>query len=512
MNSFNLIKHLGISIETYKSYGVSGREPDGEPFQLYFPYTDGTTRVFNPQRYKWETIGKKRSDVSLFGFNQLPKVGEKVIITEGEIAVLTFAQMGIKAICLAPENTDLNFSIVRDLKKRFSDVIICFNRSKTGIEKSRTISEKFELINFSLPNNFRGKDINDFLRERGSKKEVFKLLNIAILEHKEQKSYGTAGEIIEMSNKAPSDIMKGIIPSLNIIGIMGGSDLGKSLFCLQFCICYILQRRFLDLKLKGNKKVLICSTEDDHNSLGKRLNQMMKKLSDNEKVIVKKNLLFEMESEDLEGKIRNKLELDPEIGFILIDPLSEFLAGADMNNAGSIRLKMRELKSISQKYKVCVAYIHHVSKQAEKSGKFGKSNSNGSQSIEAKSRVLIELKKSGRGELQIAIVKGNDIDSRFKFPNAGKIIKSNRDSHWFETVNRRFVASKPIKKKKKIDWARVFGDHETMRTSEIISKLKEIYGGSTKTHEKTISKELGNYRVKVGVYKNPSKVKPNKVK
>lgn len=171
MNSFNLIKHLGISQETYKSYGVYDREPDGEPFQLYFPYTDGTTRVFNPQRYKWETIGKKRSDVSLFGFNQLPKVGEKVIITEGEIAVLTFAQMGIKAICLAPEITDLNFSIVRDLKKRFSEVIICFNRSKTGIEKSRTISEKFELINFSLPNNFRGKDINDFLRERGSKKK-----------------------------------------------------------------------------------------------------------------------------------------------------------------------------------------------------------------------------------------------------------------------------------------------------------------------------------------------------
>lgn len=310
-----------------------------------------------------------------------------------------------------------------------------------------------------------------------------------------------------MSTKAPSDIIKGIIPSLNIIGIMGGSDLGKSLFCLQFCICYILQKRFLDLELKGNKKVLFCSMEDDHNSLGKRLNRMMKRLSDNEKGIVKKNLLFEMESENLEGKIRNKLELDPEIGFILIDPLGELLAGADMNNAGSIRLKMRALKSISQKYKVCVAYIHHISKQAEESGKFGKSNSNGSQSIEAKSRVLIELKKNDRGELQIAIVKGNDIDSRFKFPNAGKIIKLNRDSHWFETVNRRFVASKSIKRKRKIDWNRVFRDHEKLRTREIISKLEEIYGGSTKTHEKTISKELGNYRVKVGEYKNPGKAK-----
>lgn len=504
-------KKFGISNAILKQYNVETEDIPDHPFSVIYPYTNGSRKICSPfgsKKWRVDTSGKTSlaQDVSavLFGYDQLPETGETVILTGGEKDVLTFHSLEISAICLNSETASIPPKLIHELKSRFSNVLICYDTDETGIKQAKKFSKEHKIINLILPKDFEGKDISDFMASGRTKDDFYEILKSTLSNQNDTKPYYTGFDIYNLKVGNEDEIIKGILPSTNIVGLIGGSDVGKSLFTLHFSINYILGKDFMGFKVQGGKKVLFCSLEDDKKSLNKRLKKMMNGLSNEEKEVVKKNLFYSFNSDgNVKEDIFYYLDKHPDTGMVIIDPLGELMPGIDVNNFTQIREGMQFLSHISQKYNLLSIYIHHISKAAESSSQVDKKNTLGSQAIEAKSRVLIEMKSTKSGIIQIAIVKGNDIDSIFKAPNAGRILKLNKHSLLFKPVDRPFKNLKSITEKKEIDWCKVFGQNESMKTSEILSKLANLYGGSIKRHEKSLSKELGEYRLKVGLYQNP---------
>ena len=495
-------------METLLKYEVEcTQDENGELLNRYY-YGNGVYKECRPfsvdKNKKWRFINPNKQKVPpLFGSKQLPPEGELVVITGGEKDVMAFDSFNIHAICLQNETARLFPELINELSKRFKIVAICYDNDETGQKFAKKWSEKFGIARIELPADLEGKDIYDFKSSGGTKEELYEIIATSIKVFHENKSYFTGKEVLE-SMKSNEFIIEGILPKSNLVGLIGGSDSGKSLLLMQFGVCYILNKPFLNLEVNGGKKVLFCSFEDDKYSIKKRLGTLYKKFNTLEKVRISENIFFELDPENIEQKIELHLENHPDTGIIIIDPLTEVLQGADINNASSIRERMQFLKKIASKYDLAVVFINHISKSSEDTNKLNKSNSIGSHAIEAKSRVMFEMKKriiaSTTPIVELGIVKGNDIDEKFKASGKRLCLKMDSESLWFHEVDFS-VPENPAAKE--IDWALVFGENKIMKTHEITTVLMQEYSLSEKQAEKAISAHLKIYRIERGIYQRP---------
>jgi RecA-family ATPase len=132
---------------------------------------------------------------------------------------------------------------------------------------------------------------------------------------------------------------------------------------------------------------------------------------------------------------------------------------------------MQTLKRACSKYRLAVIFLHHITKSSEGSGKLNKSNSNGSHAIEAKSRLMIEMKKKTIGlpsSVELGIVKGNDVDEKYKSSAKTLNIQLNPDTLWFGILKN----MEPIlHENKKINWKDVFGKNMVLKTNMCIREF-----------------------------------------
>lgn len=502
-------KEYCFMIETLTKYEVECTMDANGALEIQYNYGNGHYKICRPleldKKRKWRRVStNSKSKPHYFGFKQLPQKGKIVIITGGEKDVMAFDRFNLPAISLNSESASIPPELLNSLKSRFTIVAICYDIDEPGIRHSKNLSKKFGLPRIELPEDLDGKDIYDFMASGRTKEELLQLISLAIKTQQENKTSFTGKEVLE-SKKTNEFIIEGILPKSNLIGLIGGSDTGKSLLLLQFGISYILSKPILGFEVKGGKKVLFCSFEDDTNSIKNRLERLLKGFSEKEKELVAQNIFFELDPEGIEEKIENQMDQHPEIGIIIIDPLTEVLNGADMNNASSIREQMQVLKKVSTKYDLTVIFINHVTKSSEESGKLNKANSIGSQAIEAKSRVMFEMKKRLKGSalpiIELGIVKGNDIDERFKSSGSSLSLKLDTDSFWFEKAD---VSGPSAPQKIEISWDLIFGENKKMKAHEIIQRLEEEFGLDDKKSRKIISEQLEDFRIQHGVYGKPS--------
>jgi hypothetical protein len=57
----------------------------------------------------------------------------------------------------------------------------------------------------------------------------------------------------------------------------------------------------------------------------------------------------------------------------------------------------------------------------------------------------------------------------------------------------------------KVDWGKIFGKSETLKTAELKSLVSKEYSVEQKTAEKWIGEELAEFREKIGIYRNPTR-------
>lgn len=504
------LQNDGLTQAILDLFKVTIKGDKREDIEIRYPYFDGAIKICRPykspgEKWKWENSSDKKGFKTVFGLNQLPKEGEQVFIAAGEKDVLTFYSLGYPSICLNSETQTLSPNLVAKLKERFKHILVCYDADETGQNQAEKIEKKFGLPIIKLPEGKYGKDITDFIASGKSKINVEELIEAANQRSLKRITYFKAGDLKKMVCSDRNYLISTIIPANNIIGIIGGSDSGKSLLCFQFSMAYILEKEFLGYKVNGGRKVLYFSFEDGKSSLLNRYNYLISELPLNEFEKIDENLFFELSSEDCISKIKKHLKAFPETGLIIIDPFSELMAGEDINSLGSVRMHMKNLYEISLNYDITILLIHHISKHSEGSGKANKLNSLGSSGYEAKTRVLIELTSISDLQSQLAIVKGNDISREFKYPNRMLLINLQPHSLWFIRSDSQIKINHIQAAKVGIDWRNIFENEEKLSSGEINRRIQKQYGKEHSTAEKIISNQLKQYRTEVkGIYLNPN--------
>ncbi len=147
-------------------------------------------KIYNPlsKNFRFCWLGSKPSDY-VFGFKQLPTTGDRVFLTGGEKDVIALFTKGEHAICLNSETAAVPSQLMAELKARFKEVIVLYDRDKTGIESSHKIAQAFGISRMSLPEGLlqkEGKDVADFFALGGTLQDkgitTHKFLEVAEIE------------------------------------------------------------------------------------------------------------------------------------------------------------------------------------------------------------------------------------------------------------------------------------------------------------------------------------------
>lgn len=130
---------------------------------------------FNTSGFKWCS----KMDGSVVGlWTKIPEKGEKVVICSSlKDALCLWSQTGIPCLCLQGEGYDMSDTAVRELKKRYSKVFICYDTDKAGREDSKKLAERTGFIN-TFPDFGKEKDISDYYRSLDNKEEFKKLQDL----------------------------------------------------------------------------------------------------------------------------------------------------------------------------------------------------------------------------------------------------------------------------------------------------------------------------------------------
>lgn len=101
------------------------------------------------------------------GYKQLPPKGDILIITSSLKDVMTLYEAGIPSVAPQAESIFICEDIFRLLKKRFTNIYICYDNDSTGIRNSIKFSEQYRIPNIILPKIKNCKDPSDLSKNFG---------------------------------------------------------------------------------------------------------------------------------------------------------------------------------------------------------------------------------------------------------------------------------------------------------------------------------------------------------
>ena len=135
-----------------------------ETYKIYQPYNED---------YKWIN---NHNDSVWQGWNQLPKRGEKLIITKSLKDVMTIVSVtGYPAVSLQAESVRPKQSVIDELKNRFEDIFLWYDNDfdkevNWGRQFANKLAEEFNLVYVEIPDEFECKDVSDFYKKYGEKR------------------------------------------------------------------------------------------------------------------------------------------------------------------------------------------------------------------------------------------------------------------------------------------------------------------------------------------------------
>ena len=149
-----------VSTDGCPAYGYyGGKEDNVELWRIYFP---------KKKQYRFLTNWKSKQ---IQGFKQLPKSGKLLVITKSMKDVMCLYSLGIKAIAPNSENLFITDKVLEDLKKRFTYIVVFYDNDLPGISNMCKIKKEHPDLTFLwIPRKYNAKDISDFRKEYGEKK------------------------------------------------------------------------------------------------------------------------------------------------------------------------------------------------------------------------------------------------------------------------------------------------------------------------------------------------------
>jgi len=164
-----LTKYNNYSLEQYKHLSkekkiIEALKRPNQKWYCYF-YEKGA-HIYMPEEKVRFAIGETPKPY-VFGMEQLLDT-DVLFFTGGQKDVMALHSLGYSAICLTGENNiNMDETILEDIKSRFKNIIVLYDRDTTGLDYSIKLAQKYGFYRIVLP-PLNGKDISDFVVERGA--------------------------------------------------------------------------------------------------------------------------------------------------------------------------------------------------------------------------------------------------------------------------------------------------------------------------------------------------------
>lgn len=200
---------FGITVETLQKFDV--RPLDGlflSGHQLYMYVRDNVAYSYSfSSRYKFYFPTRPKNGAKprflgnttkndIQGYDQLPEIGEIVVITKSLKDVMVFYEIGIPAVAPNGERMGIASEVIADLKTRFAHVVSLYDNDMTGKRGAIELKNQHDIKPFMIPEKYKKlgiKDVSDFVKH-------FSLINLENLIYHEKTRYlnnsaGQAGNI-----------------------------------------------------------------------------------------------------------------------------------------------------------------------------------------------------------------------------------------------------------------------------------------------------------------------------
>jgi KaiC/GvpD/RAD55 family RecA-like ATPase len=304
------------------------------------------------------------------------------------------------------------------------------------------------------------------------------------------KPYYTGEELLLRGIVELPTLVDPILPKVGLVALGGSSDVGKSTFLRNLAI-YICsgKDKFLQFSIKASyKKVIYVSTEDDRDALSYLLKVQIMALGLPFSSV--RNLTFVVDTSSLILQLENLMKKNP-VDLIIIDTFLDLFNG-DMNQSNKIRAFMDQYYRLAIKYQCLILMLHHIGKRTEDLTP-SKNNLLGSQGFEAKTRLVLELRKDkDDSELRhLCIVKANYLSTEKK--EKSYLLKFTKEMLFEDTGQRvafeDLVFSRKDREAKKEEWKMIAkGLLDEGKTYQEISDILKTKGFSVS--KSTIQREL----------------------
>ena len=179
-------KQFHISLKTLQKYNVfsikyyllnntvRGIYKEDNPMYAYKIYS--RFKIYRPYASKYVKWRSNTGTEHVQGLEQLPEFGNLLIITKSLKDVMCLSEMGYSSISPSSETTFIPKDILASLKDRWKNIVILFDRDKTGMLEARKYSKQCGLHAVFVHKKFKSKDVSDAIKNN-SYSEIKQWLN-----------------------------------------------------------------------------------------------------------------------------------------------------------------------------------------------------------------------------------------------------------------------------------------------------------------------------------------------
>lgn len=191
-------KVIAVENKISPIYGFYFGLEDGcckELWKVLIPYAPNRSgNKDSKNRFKWLTNCPK---TIMQGYDQLPWLGDLIIITKSLKDVMVLDSMGYNAIASHSETDKFDVEFIEKIRKRFSKIVVFYDNDKAGMSGALGMCNKHkDLSSIIIPVDTGIKDISDYVKKYGidmSKQLMNQLINE--IQEKSLTSQGTSATL-----------------------------------------------------------------------------------------------------------------------------------------------------------------------------------------------------------------------------------------------------------------------------------------------------------------------------
>ena len=377
----NFLSHANYTIEKLQlpwnetareeRFGIGVRNKDNE-MQLVFRIADNHIK-----RHKGEQFGD--AGCKIYPDIADIKPDSTLLICEGEKDVVSAACYGFPAITFTSGANGIpkDLSMLED----YNNIAICYDGDESGRKGANKLANALYHAdrNIKIVDLGDDMDITDYFVAGNSAVDFYALLDGARVFGNDPVDFGgdpvySVLDFLETFQDEVQYICDEILLEDGRTSVAGGTNVGKSLFALQFALCVAMGVPFMTFNVPKPRRVLLVQFEMMDAMMTQRITSMMNALLDkypDRKHILAKNLhiisadqkkLFEDSYIKIEGNL--KAAKKP-FEVLIIDNLYTSTQVDTVKN-DQLRNLLETIQTIKERYNLAVMVVAHHKKMAEK--------------------------------------------------------------------------------------------------------------------------------------------------